>query len=184
MSFHPALHQHTVLALPSSSSSRSLHFTYSAPFSSDAHNGPIPEIWTSLPTGEWHAVPFTPIIFTPELGAETYEAVIPLASASEGVFEYTFRLQHPDGGVQWLGSEGSNGRIEFVSPREDAAPLHSPLQHRGVETVGKGDQASLSSFELKDGRSDEIESFKLDLASVEGGLNWKESTGLVLERSE
>lgn len=180
MLFRPALHEHTVIPLNSHTAARSLHFTYSTPSPQD---GPVPELWTSLPSGDWHAIPFGIVNFVNEAG-RSYEAEIPLADAQPGAYEYTFRLQHPDGGLQWLGSEGSNGRLELVASDDVDEYEGAGPSFTGAETVKTGQRASLSSFELHDGVSDDIESFKLDLDSAEAGLNWRQSTGLVLERSE
>ena len=180
MSFRPTLHEHTVIPLTSQSSARSVRFTYS---NSSLQDGPIPEIWTSLPSGHWHAVPFTVVSYPDESG-RSYEAAIPLADAAPGTFEYTFRLQHPGGGLQWLGSAGSNGSIQLVQANEAQEDLDLAPSFAGAETVKRDQQATLASFKLQPGPSDAIESFKLDLEAVEETLNWKESTGLVLERSE
>jgi hypothetical protein len=39
---------------------------------------------------------------------------IPLGELSDSrQFEYTYRLRHPDGGIEWLGDGGSNGKLEI-----------------------------------------------------------------------
>ncbi|GAA5935722.1 hypothetical protein JCM1841_003649 [Sporobolomyces salmonicolor] len=112
MSFTPSLSSSTVVPV-FSGAPRTLYFGYHSPSSSA---GSIPEIWTDLPSGEWHAIPFFP---SPEAGAVLFASVqiveAPFAETKEGrTFEFTYRLRHPDGSLEWLGSTGSNGRISLV----------------------------------------------------------------------
>ncbi|GAA5872457.1 hypothetical protein JCM1840_006067 [Sporobolomyces johnsonii] len=112
MSFTPSLSSSTVVPV-FSGSPRTLYFSYHSPSpSADS----VPEIWTDLPSGQWHAIPFLP---SPEAGGLLVASVqaddSQLAELKEGrTFEFTYRLRAPDGVLEWLGSTGTNGRVSLV----------------------------------------------------------------------
>ncbi|ORY54859.1 hypothetical protein BCR35DRAFT_355826 [Leucosporidium creatinivorum] len=183
MSFHPSLGQHSFVSLLSSSASPSfLHFTYHP---SNLITGSEPQVWTSLPSSEWQAIPFA---LQPSASAEpeqeqTWLARIPLADAQPGRFEYTFRLLHADGSMEWLGSEGGNGVVELViAPSSSATVEDCPFEfEQAIEVEQKGRSSTLAAFGLKGGRSDQVESFRLRTKAEAG---WDKADGLVIERSE
>lgn len=184
MSFRPSLGEHSIIPLPSSSSPSFLRFTYT-PTSPPGDS--IPQIWTSLPSSQWQAIPFSPSAEAEHGGKQTWLARIPLFGAQAGRFEYTFRLLHADGSFEWLGSEGGNGVVELVVPPSTSTSTSAaecPIEFGETEKVElekKGWSSILAAFGVGEGRSDEVESFRLRTRE-EGG--WEEAKGLVIERSE
>ncbi|KAK4050024.1 hypothetical protein OIO90_005214 [Microbotryomycetes sp. JL221] len=188
MSFSPALGTHNFVRLDAgeSNSSSTLHFTYSASSQAASHdnnNEPTPELWTNLPSGQWQAVPF----LSHSASSTLFVAKIELDSNAAGSFEFTFRLNHGDGNLQWLGSEGSNGRVDLVRAAYDTINSDEhpcPFSFEGGDDNVVIEQAStgviLASFKLRKGKSGQIQSFRLkrDQQDVEHAI------GLVLERSE
>ncbi|KAM0792656.1 hypothetical protein ACM66B_002437 [Microbotryomycetes sp. NB124-2] len=176
MSFSPALATRQVVVLPQSKSA-TLYFTYSAPDSQDVNNQSVPEVWTNLPARQWQAIPF-------ERRQSSDLWVANVESDNGGTFEYTFRINHGNDNVQWLGSQGSNGTIELVD-----APLSTPSLStsscpfsfdKGVKITAETEGAIVASFELSQGKSGDVQSFKLkrDADDLE------HANGLVLERTE
>lgn len=183
MSFRPSLGQRSVVPLLVSSTSPSfLHFTYRP---ANPLTNSEPQIWTSLPASEWQAIPFTlQAPSSPESEQEQiWLARIPLVDAQPGRFEYTFRLSHADGALEWLGSEGGNGVVELIiPPARSAAEEDCPFEFEQTVDVEQKDSSSLlAAFGLKDGRSDQVESFRLRTKAEAG---WEKADGLVIERSE
>lgn len=160
MPFHPPLHSHSILPL-----SGPLHFTYT----SSLAPGVTPELWTNLPCSTWHPIPFLP------LSATLWSATVDVEQ--QGSFEYTYRLRHPDGGIEWLGSAGRNGRIELVEPCAGVGGCPIELG-AGAEVEEKGRNALLVRYELGEGVSGGVERFEL------GALEWEGADGVVWERSE
>lgn len=101
---------------------------------------PIPQLWTNLgsASSEWRAIPFLPLDVDsspPSQDAANWP-ILSLSNESPPLlpslrarfatlsfdvdesflgneYGYTYRLQHPDQGIEWLGSDGSNGSFKF-----------------------------------------------------------------------
>ncbi|GAA5966693.1 hypothetical protein JCM3765_007600 [Sporobolomyces pararoseus] len=140
------------------------------------------EVWTNLPstlklTEEWHAVPFLPTE-NAQLPNKVAIVKVPysLAAQEGSSFEFTYRLKHSDGNIEWLGSQGANGRIEFFPPRQLPPPKVSEAEWKS-ELGGKVKRArfatregeGLSLFDLTD--------------TIETWRNGQEVQGLTLEQS-
>ncbi|BGP45721.1 hypothetical protein JCM10450v2_001551 [Rhodotorula kratochvilovae] len=194
--FEPPLGTTTVLPLfPASSSSapgeQTLHFTYTP--SNGFARGKTPEVWTNLPvpsssassTGagagaeHWRAVPFTP---SPSAKG-VFVASVPLdfQSGAEGSFEYTYRLRAWEGGdaVEWLGSEGSNGRVEVVRV-SDAALQAAEAGPNGASGEGwtELDEGVRIWEAVVDG-----DKARFDLSQLVEGEQWSEAEAVVWEQS-
>lgn len=181
LNFIPALGITSVVPLPSKSASPSsrLHFSCTL---DDAGDEGTPEIWTNLPHQNWHAVPFTRSGWT----RDHFVASIPLEGAHPGAFEYTFRVRHTDEQLEWLGSEGSNGRIELVA-REHAAgsnKLSCPFDFGIGAHIDSHDNSALIKYQLEDGVSGDAQDFELTPKGGDEEPDWTSANGLVIERSE
>ncbi|GAA5905362.1 hypothetical protein JCM8208_003831 [Rhodotorula glutinis] len=187
--FTPALGQTTILPIfPSDSpavADRALFFTLTT--SNGFVAGKTPEVWTSLPlntsTGageqphepEWHAVPFSP---SPHAHG-VFVARVPLAADRPGSFEYTYRLRADDNPehVEWLGSEGSNGRVEIVLVDEAAS--------EGLDTAGEGWTEVGEGVKVWKGTTpaDDGERANLNWGGFVQGERWRDSDGVVFEQT-
>lgn len=169
--FTPALGAFSTVQLPLDTPELSLHFNCSF----DAGLS-IPEIWTNLPSQSWQAVAFRPDSTSPS----NHTAEIPIVNAEPGSFEYTFRLRHEDGRIDWLGSEGSNGRVELLpSQAANIVPTDCPLDFSNASLIRIHDRVTHAEFKLEDGASGDFQSFPIG-----HGHEWSHSSGFVIERSE
>ncbi|BGP18755.1 hypothetical protein JCM10213_003046 [Rhodosporidiobolus nylandii] len=188
MVFHPPLAATTYLPLsnPSSPTSSILHFSYLPPpsFPSNA----TPEIWTNLAAGDgaWHALPFS---FSAASGLWTAEVDLSRLSAPQD-FEYTYRLRHASGEVDWLGSSGANGRVEVVASHPPGASTAVPpliAREDGQGTWEElGENVAVGRFRLEEGKSGETSEFdvtELVQSAGEGGGGWADGEGVVWEQS-
>ncbi|GAA6054886.1 hypothetical protein JCM3770_004268 [Rhodotorula araucariae] len=194
--FSPALGHTTVLPLiPNRDPGNdSLYFTYTPPdaFPQDK----LPEVWTNLPlasgalTGAgaapgapaWHAVRFGP---SPSAHG-VFVAPVPLAldgtGEAGGSFEYTFRLRTEGGApddVEWLGSEGSNGRIEVVAVSNEAL---ARAQHGPRAAEGEGWTALADGVKVWEGNVDGDKA-KFDLTWLVNDEQWSDAEAVVWEQS-
>ncbi|GAA6033300.1 hypothetical protein JCM8097_006679 [Rhodosporidiobolus ruineniae] len=187
MSFHPPLGTTTFVPLSSDSSASTLHFTY---LSSTASAESIPEIWTDLPVdGEgWHAIPFQPSSSSPNL----FTASVSLSSVSTpAAYEYTYRLVHASGEVDWLGSTGSNGRVEVVAHSPPTSSSQAPTLIATEDGQGRWDElaenVAVGRFPLRTGgKSTDVEDFdvtKLLESEEAGGGGFLDGEGVVWEQS-
>ncbi|KAK4046881.1 hypothetical protein OIV83_005777 [Microbotryomycetes sp. JL201] len=175
MSFFPALASHQAVSLPATGS-QTLHFTFCAPDSH--HDASVPEVWTNLPKGQWQAVAFR----KHTIDSQLWIATIDVTCDNAGLFEFTFRMNHGNDKVQWLGSSGSNGTVELVhSSRIDSPMMGCPFSFEdGANINAETDGAILATFGLSNGRSGDVQSFKLK----HNAKNLLHANGLVLERTE
>lgn len=171
MSFNPPLHSATLIAFTQASST--LYFTYD---NTSLPSNATPEVYTNLLTPDWSAIPFLPS----KAGIRT--ATLSLKDARSGHYEFTYRHTYSDGGIEWLGQAGSNGRIELIEEDGgDGKWTPKMVQDgEGVEVQDNGERTALLSFQLREGKSDEVQVFNLGVEASE----WAEGTGVVWERSE
>jgi hypothetical protein len=194
MSFLPPLSTTTFVPLPSASSSpsskslsRTLYFTY-LPSPSSLTGDALPEIWTNLPSSPgdeaWHALPFSPTTNPESTGdAKIYTASVDLSNLIQPQsFEYTYRLRHASGDVEWLGSTGSNGKIEVVAspPSSSTAPKFEDVGGRW-KTLEEG--VVVGAFESKKGESGSVEEFDVTALLGDGEEGWAGGEGVVWEQS-
>ncbi|GAA5939184.1 hypothetical protein JCM3775_003206 [Rhodotorula graminis] len=187
--FTPALGQTTILPIfpsnPPAAADQTLFFTLVP--SNGFVAGKTPEVWTSLPlntsTGageqpdepQWHAVPFSP---SPHAKG-VFVARVPLAADRSGSFEYTYRLRADDNPdhVEWLGSEGSNGRVEIVRVDETAGE-ELETAGEGWRDVGAGVKLWKAATSANEG-----ERATSDLSGLVRGERWREAAGIVFEQT-
>ncbi|KAM0750833.1 hypothetical protein T439DRAFT_325885 [Meredithblackwellia eburnea MCA 4105] len=127
--FSPKLGSHTPITLGSSPAS--LYFSALVPLSEDA----TPAIWTNIPSisafnqqqqyQEWRSIPFTTSVSShyksdaSQLRLWSASIVLPSSSSSStpnSSYEFTYRLEHQDSHIQWLGDQRGNGRVTFRAP--------------------------------------------------------------------
>ncbi|KAI3487639.1 hypothetical protein L1887_48420 [Cichorium endivia] len=95
------------------------------------------ELWTNLPVSQdsiestsrpvaWNAYPLLPVkaALDRATGYSFVARLQCLPAASEGVFNFTYRIVHSDGQIDWLGSPSTDGRIHL--PSSDAFPSVHP----------------------------------------------------------
>ncbi|GAC73605.1 hypothetical protein PANT_9d00179 [Moesziomyces antarcticus T-34] len=147
------------------------------------------ELWTNLPVSQdssestsrpvaWNAYPLLPVkaALDRATGYSFVARLQCLPAASEGVFNFTYRIVHPDGQIDWLGSPSTDGRIHL--PSSDAFPPSI----RQVVLPQRGTRLELSAFQEHDhsvelatltpGRSASATSlsFDIDASDVQSGL--------------
>ncbi|GJN88265.1 hypothetical protein Rhopal_001230-T1 [Rhodotorula paludigena] len=185
--FSPALGETTVVPLlPPSVSSSSTSDKHTVYFTCQPENGEadgkVVQVWTNLPTsaastGEpaWRALSFSPAA-TASSRLRVASTQLP-ADRSAGSYEYTFRLcDETTGDVEWLGSEGSNGRIEIV----DVTPEHlAATAIAGEGWTALADGVSAWSGALGDGQDEAT----FDVSVVCDDEVWKDAEGVVWEQS-
>lgn len=199
MSFTPSLATTTYVPLPipsvSPSSDRqsiTLYFTYTAPSSAlETESRVEPQVWTNLPSRstssrEWHAVPFVPSEDRALCGllVATFEIPAEREQREQEEFEFTYRLKH-DGNeenLEWLGSQGANGKIILVKSDENGSrPIE--LQSHNVEgewTKEERGKVLVGRYETREGET----SSSYDVTKiVETWRNGAEVEGLTLEQS-
>ena len=190
--FAPALGQTTIIPIfaadspAAAAAEQALHFTLIP--SNGFVAGKTPEVWTSLPLGssttstseqsaepQWHAVPFSP---SPHAKG-VFVARVPLVANRPGSYEYTYRLRADDNPdyVEWLGSEGSNGRVEVVRVDDAASEV--------LETVGEGWQDVGEGVKVWKGAmpADEGERAGLNWGGFVQGERWREADGVIFEQT-
>ncbi|KDE03829.1 hypothetical protein MVLG_05713 [Microbotryum lychnidis-dioicae p1A1 Lamole] len=154
MSFSPALGAAEVVAL--SADTRAFYFTYTG---FDSASGNL-EVWTDL-SGAWSALPFavvTSLSSTADAQVKVQVASFDLSNAKPGTYQFIYRKDHAE-----LDASGTKGTIQLVTVNES---LRQSKKH-----------VELKTFNLKDGKSNAIESFDLEIAAQD----WSE--GVVWERS-
>ncbi|GAA6024307.1 hypothetical protein JCM10207_009260 [Rhodosporidiobolus poonsookiae] len=200
MAFHPPLATTTFVPLPSDGDKHAstLFFTYLPP--PDHPHDAVPEVWTNLPSPssifgsreegeEWHAVAFSPP--SPSASpSSTFTASIPLTAQTQpGAFEYTFRLRDPSGALTWLGSDGSNGRVELLLSSShlssSAAAIEPPCIARASDG-GSGrwkklaEGVAVGRFEVEKGETVDVGEM---LEGGEGVVDWTSGEGMAWEQS-
>lgn len=109
---------------------------------------------------------------------------IPLGELGENRhFEYTYRLRHPDGGIEWLGDGGSNGKFE-ISVGNGAAAAAATGRWEAIASKafinGASSEASKASREWSGGEG------RLGVTVGPGaewagfGIRWTKSVTLVV----
>lgn len=147
------------------------------------------ELWTNLPVSQnssestsrpvaWNAYPLLPVraALDRATGYSFAARVQCLPAASEGVFNFTYRIVHLDGQIDWLGSPSTDGRIRL--PSSDTFPpaiRQLVLPHRGTRLELSAFQEHDHSVELATltpGRSASATSlsFDIDASDVQSGL--------------
>ncbi|GAA5849476.1 hypothetical protein JCM9279_000913 [Rhodotorula babjevae] len=191
--FTPALGQTTIIPIFPSRSPAAAAATEQALFftlipSNGFVAGKTPEVWTSLPRGtstsssddqssepQWHAVPFSP---SPHAKG-VFVARVPLVADRPGSYEYTYRLRadnNPEH-VEWLGSEGSNGRVEVVRV-DEAASEALETAGEGWQDVGEGAKVWKGALPV-----DEGERASSKWGGFVEGERWREADAVVFEQT-
>ncbi|KAL7412557.1 hypothetical protein BDY24DRAFT_415936 [Mrakia frigida] len=141
--FTPPLSTHTIIPIPRSSTPSQVVITFKASSSLPERTDlPVPQLWTNLGSSgsEWRAIPFLPLDVESSVPSHEQAANWPILSLSSSSprpllppvlprfatlsfdvdesfagkeFGYTYRMQYPDQGIEWLGSDGSNGSFRF-----------------------------------------------------------------------
>ncbi|KAJ1030300.1 hypothetical protein NDA16_001210 [Ustilago loliicola] len=105
------------------------------------------ELWTDVPVSQsdaastskatsWKAVPLNPVNAT--LGHQSgYSFVAKVKCSDEavdGVFGFTYRIVHPDGQIDWLGSPSNDGQIYVPSLHNPALTIRQLVHaHQGTD---------------------------------------------------
>ncbi|SNX81692.1 uncharacterized protein MEPE_00397 [Melanopsichium pennsylvanicum] len=99
------------------------------------------ELWTNLPVSQsdaastsqataWKAVPLRPVNAT--VGRNTgYSFVADFKCSVDtavGTFGYTYRIVHPDGQTDWLGSPSNDGKIHLLSANDPSYTIRQLVQ--------------------------------------------------------
>lgn len=148
MAFKPALG--TTTSLPLSSVLR---------FFSSSPSTATPQVWTDAASedGGWSAVPFTKVAGSTRLWEAAFEA------NRQGTFAFTYRLEHQDGRIEWLGGQGNNGTIEVIERTPGSDDFSAVFA--GIDTLTLAAQHSVSaklfSFTLPGSSTSPSASFSL-----------------------
>ncbi|GAA5942391.1 uncharacterized protein JCM15063_006229 [Sporobolomyces koalae] len=187
MSFTPALATTTWVRLERSSSSPStLYFTFRP--NHEESIGFAPQVWTNLPVlatsgrepgGEtWHSIPFHPSTDPNHQGLWIAKYLV-AQDQFEGQYEFTYRIRHEHDRIEWVGSQGGNGRVAIAHQSTATPPRNNSIELQGWDLTDRG--VSVRQFHVPDGL-DEIEH---DLSTVVQSLLTGAGTvrGLTLEQS-
>ncbi|GAA5986562.1 hypothetical protein JCM5350_001372 [Sporobolomyces pararoseus] len=148
------------------------------------------EVWTNLPNSsssnetteeEWHAVPF--LLPTTDNNSQVspnnnkkvaiVEVPYSIISTQQSSFEFTYRIRHRDGSIEWLGSQGANGKIEFFSPPP-------PKVNKTEWKSESGGKVKKARFGARDGEG--LSLFDVT-ETVENWRNGQQVQGMTLEQS-
>lgn len=112
-----------------------------------AHGAARLELWTDLPVSQsdaastskatsWKAVPLVPVnAIAGHQDGYAFAAKIKCGEeAADGVFGFTYRIVHPDGQIDWLGSPSNDGQIYIPSLHNSALTIRQLVHaHQGTD---------------------------------------------------
>ncbi|SPC65438.1 uncharacterized protein UHOD_00578 [Ustilago sp. UG-2017b] len=157
------------------------------------------ELWTDLPVFQsdaastskatsWNSVPLVHVNATVGYqGGYSFVAKVKCNDeAADGVFGFTYRIVHPDGQIDWLGSPSNDGQIYVPSLQ------NSPLTIRQLVQAHKGtDLSVLDTSDSVHGQDGAITfaTLSASLRDVSGNLSFSiklsdVQSGLVIERTK
>ncbi|GJE87755.1 hypothetical protein PsYK624_038380 [Phanerochaete sordida] len=173
ISFNPGIGTYTVLHVPEVGDA---HLRFTASFQSREAleqarcEGIRVEMWTNMPVngghGDWHAVPFVypedpaaeqsadftlaPTADAPAgNGRDMYLDMVVPGSLCGARYSFTYRLDRPWGGLEWLGAWGHNGDLVIERREERFVPAEGCFLKDGVVVRG-GEAEGAPAIQLKE----------------------------------
>ncbi|KAJ9476784.1 Raffinose synthase protein [Pseudozyma hubeiensis] len=158
-----------------------------------ASGGARLELWTDLPVSQvdaastsrstaWSAVPLQPLEASVSNGSGYIFAAAVKCSedAADGAFGFTYRIVHPDGKIDWLGSPSNDGQIylhssqllpytfpQLVQPHSSSDLKLSESNFTGAE---HDDSISLASLVTSRRQSPDSIAFSINANHVQAGV--------------
>ncbi|CDU23988.1 uncharacterized protein SPSC_02617 [Sporisorium scitamineum] len=127
-----------------------------------ASGGARLELWTDLPISHrnvastsranaWKAIPLLPLkaSIDPSSGYAFAATVKCFDEAADGIFNFTHRIVHPDGKIDWIGSPSNDGQI-YLSPSHDPCYTIRQLVQPHSSTELKLSEGETSPLEVSD----------------------------------
>ncbi|SPO20977.1 uncharacterized protein UTRI_00454 [Ustilago trichophora] len=119
------------------------------------------ELWTNLPVSQcsaastsrataWKAIALHPVKATlsRKSGYSFVAKVKCSIDADDGVFGFTYRIVHPDGQLDWLGSPSNDGQIYLPSSNQSSSTIRQLVRpHQGTDVEVRGRCSSTDDHE-------------------------------------
>ncbi|SPO20060.1 uncharacterized protein UTRI_00454_B [Ustilago trichophora] len=151
------------------------------------------ELWTNLPVSQcsaastsrataWKAVMLHPVkaSISRKSGYSFVAKVKCSIDADDGVFGFTYRIVHPDGQIDWLGSPSNDGKIYLPSSNESRSTIRQLVRpHQGTDLDVRGrsssaddhdDPVTLATLAASHRDASSRLSFSIQASNIQSGL--------------